>query len=458
MLDLVLRTTRDENGDEDPLYRGSRVTVPVDLYAKSDDRDPALTHVYQGTARLYDPGIYDIDARLDYRNGQWNAEPHLATLPFSETRMKTAIPSNELVLSQVSVKRDTGHPTYLKRHQNLPLCTRGDETGRWIPEENLPKTWQKWQYMFPAEDGRVWLPYHCRMRRISHPEFTLYMSARYSSIHWYGDSNSRRTLRPFLSSGKWCHRKSMFSRIDCLCNDAPKDVFPDEWYPNMPVPHWYRIHSDGVRSDEIYADLRNLTADPTDQRPIIEKDPIREDYLPDYVPPGYLLRNDYFDLYYLFTRGTLDMYGSFWERDITRHNISQYREANLVVVQIVTWDASFGNWTSFTKQVVRMADRLKMVYPTAKFIYRTGPFWCCRTTDDPQKKYDRLRFQAFDRLARKTFAQRLSAQAWDVTESHRCRSPEMKRYSENMPCRSAHSRAEVIHLDNQILMNMLVNG
>ncbi|KAI8318893.1 hypothetical protein GQ54DRAFT_341613 [Martensiomyces pterosporus] len=319
------KSSKDELGREDPLYRDSRVTVSINMMRPMvDDRNANEVHVYEGTVRLYDPGLYEVDARLEQRNGEWNAEPGQPTVDFSETKMRTMVPGNEYVRSQVQVLRDTKHPTYLKRHQNLPLCTQGDEAGRWVPEENLPKSWRPWQYAMPAEDGRVWLPYHCRLRRISHAEFVFHMSLRHSSVHWYGDSNSRRSIRPFMLGGKWCHENSTWTRLDCLCNDAPKDLFPDEWYTSMPVPHWYRIHTHGANGSEVFADLSKQPLRPTDKRPILPKDPIDDGYYgPDYMPPGYANRNDYFDLYYLFTRGTLDMYGSYWDRDITEHNITR---------------------------------------------------------------------------------------------------------------------------------------
>ncbi|KAJ1860689.1 hypothetical protein LPJ73_001277 [Coemansia sp. RSA 2703] len=452
MVDLVQQSSVLEDGTNDPLYKDARVTVSVNnFYPRGSDRDPTKVHVYDGTAQLYDPGVYKIDARLDSRNGQWNAEPGQPTLPYEET---------QVIAENISIKvlRDPKHPTYLKKHQNLPLCQHGDSAGRWIPEKNLPREWNPWNYVYPAEDGRVWLPYHCRLRRISHAEFTFHMSYMYPSVHWYGDSNSRRTLRPFISSGKWCHKSSDLSRLDCLCNDAPKDLFPDEWYGNMPVPHWYRIHTHGVNGSEIYMDLRQLKGtSPTDRRMIQEKDPSDERYTPDFVPPGYGLRNDYFDLYYLFTRGTKDMYGSYWGRDITSNKIREYPEASLVVFQMITWDVAFGRFDEFVEQTAKLVKRLKQVYPKASFVYRSGPYWCCRAAEGQDKKYSRLRFLAFDRHARQVFQKHLDARVWDVQGPAAQRAPENKRLDDNMPCRSAHSRAEVIHIDNQILMNALIN-
>ncbi|KAJ2580573.1 hypothetical protein EV177_010570, partial [Coemansia sp. RSA 1804] len=92
------------------------------------------------------------------------------------------------------------------------------------------------------------------------------------------------------------------------------------------------------------------------------------------------------------------------------------------------------------------------------FIYRSGPYWCCRNAEADDKKYSRLRFVAFDRYARSVFRRRLRARVWDVMSVQANRPPESKRLSENMPCLSAHSRGELIHLDNQILMNMVVNA
>ncbi|KAJ2857726.1 hypothetical protein J3B02_000792 [Coemansia erecta] len=454
MVDLVQESSKMDDGTDDPLYFGARITVAVDNFrALGNDRDVFKPHVFEGTARLYDPGTYVVDARVDARNGQWNAEPGQLTPAYLEETVECR--------SRISVRRDHRHPTYLARHQDLPLCAGGDNTGRWVPEDNLPWHWKKWSYLYPAEDGRVWLPYWCRLRRISHAEFVFHMSYAFPSIHWYGDSNSRRTLRPLVSAGKWCHRKSILERLDCLCNDAPKDLFPDEWYAGMPVPHWYRVHTHGINGSEIYLDLRTSDSggggSRTDPRPILEKDPTDERYLPDFVPPGYGNRNDFYDLFYLFTRGTQDMYGSYWARDITPATVARYPKATLVVFQMVTWDVAFGHFDDFVRQTALLVRRLKTVYPDARFVYRSGPFWCCRQAEGQDKKYSRLRFIAFDRHARGVFRRHLDAEIWDVMGPAGQRAPESKRLDENMPCRSAHSRAEVIHIDNQLLMNMLVN-
>ncbi|KAJ1833781.1 hypothetical protein LPJ63_002495 [Coemansia sp. RSA 2711] len=459
MVDLVMQSSKNDDGVNDPLYADARVTVSVNMRDVTRNSDYARSHVYEGAAQLFDPGLYALDARIEFRNGQWNADPGLHTPDYKETPMRNTLPGNPLVPSQVHVLYDPRHATYLGRHQNLPLCTDGAAPGRWIPERNLPPTWKTWQYMSPAEDGRVWLPYACRLRRISHAEFVFHMSRRWPSVHWYGDSNSRRTLRPFVMGGKWCYEASSTARLDCLCNDAPKDLFPSEWYPGMPVPHWYRVHTNGVHSTEIHADLRRLLQEPTDPRPILDKDPSDDgNFGPAHVPPGYRLRDDYFDLYYRFTRGTLDIYGSHWERDITSAAVAPYQPASLVVVQLITWDAAFGSFARFKIDVERLANRLRTVYPRAEFVYRSGPYWCCRNSDDQAKKYSRLRFQSFDAHARNVFQRKLRARVWDVMSPPGQRPPESKRLSENMPCRSAHSRAEHIHLDNQVFMNMLVNG
>ncbi|KAJ1760615.1 hypothetical protein LPJ69_003353, partial [Coemansia sp. RSA 1752] len=91
------------------------------------------------------------------------------------------------------------------------------------------------------------------------------------------------------------------------------------------------------------------------------------------------------------------------------------------------------------------------------FVYRTGPYWCCRNAEDQQKKYSRLRFASFDAHARAVFRRVLSARIWDVSGPSSQRPPEAKRNPENMPCLSVHSRSELVHLDNQIFINMLVN-
>ncbi|KAJ2668092.1 hypothetical protein IWW42_005467 [Coemansia sp. RSA 1085] len=369
-----MQESTDNEGRSNPLYRDARVTVSVDMRAIAKSLDHSTSRIYEGAAQLFDPGLYALDAQIEQRDGRWNAELQQYSPEYENAEMQTTLPNNQFVYGKVKVLLDPRHPTYLKHHQNLPLCKDGDTAGRWIPEQNLPTSWKPWQYMRPVEDGRVWLPYHCRLRRISHAEFVFHMSRNRPSIHWYGDSNSRRTLRPFIMGGKWCHEANTTARLDCLCNDAPRDLFPDEWYSDMPVPHWYRVHTAGVNGSEVFMDLRLQQRQPTDPRPILDKDPSDLSFGPDYIPPGYRLRNDYFDLSYQFTRGTLDMYGSYWKRDITHASVSRYPVANLVVFQMVTWDASFGTYKNFERQVPQLVNRLRAVYPHTEFIYRSGPY------------------------------------------------------------------------------------
>ncbi|KAJ2808822.1 hypothetical protein H4R20_000603 [Coemansia guatemalensis] len=455
MVDLVMEESSDE------LYHNARVTVSVSMWpiqVYSNKMEDNGLRIYEGTAQLFDPGIYKVDARIEYRDVQWNAEPGQLTMSYEELIIDTT-DDNINLRDKIIVRRNTRHPTYLAHHQRLPLCTSGDARGRWIPRQNLPQHWIEQQYVFPAEDTRVWLPYNCRLRRISHAEFAYHMSTAYPSVHWYGDSNSRRTLRPFIMGGQWCHEPSTHSRLDCLCNDAPRDLFPDDWYQNMPVPHLYRVHGLGVNSSEVYADLRKISSLPTDLQPVAL--PViwsSNNSGPAYVPPGFESRTDYFDLYYLFTRGTLDMYGSYWRRDITAERIRELPQASVVIFQMITWDVAFGSFAHFRREVHELVQRLAKVYSDTEIIYRSGPYWCCRGADDAERKYSRMRFLAFDAYARRIFQQHLRARVWDVSEPMAQKAPEEKRRADNMPCRSAHSRAEQIHIDNQILMNMLLNN
>ncbi|KAJ2513142.1 hypothetical protein H4217_006497 [Coemansia sp. RSA 1939] len=461
MADLVMV------GSDDVLYKDARVTVSVEMHRTTA---PSVysggRRYYEGAARLYDPGTYKLDARLEYRDSQWNADPGQPSVPYNEQMMRGPRDIGQTAAaagSIVRVRTDGSHWTHLGRHQSLRLCTAGDEPGRWIPTATLQRMWQPHQYVVAAEDSRTWVPYHCRLQRVTYAQFAHHMARTYPSVHWFGDSNSRRTLRPFVMGGKWCYEADTVQRLDCLCNDAPKDLYPSEWYAQMQLPHWYRIRATGVNGSEILAGNTNNVMQESLSSAVPAAyfhPPAGTEYGPEYIAPNISssASNDFFDLYYQFTRGTQDMYGSYWARDITEHAASAYPRAKLVVFQMITWDAAFGEYAAFTRQVNLLATRLRRVYPNAQFIYRSGPYWCCRNAEADGKKYSRLRFVAFDRYARAVFRRRLKARVWDVMSVQANRPPESKRLSENMPCLSAHSRGELIHLDNQILMNMVVNA
>ncbi|KAJ2041585.1 hypothetical protein H4S04_000214 [Coemansia sp. S16] len=244
-------------------------------------------------------------------------------------------------------------------------------------------------------------------------EFAFHMSYAYPSVHWYGDSLSLRTLKPFFKGGKWCHVNETLMSHDCLCgDDMSKDLFPKR----------YRVRGHGV-------DSTKDNGFPLDLRVINDKDPLdNPSYAPDYVPPGYSHRRDYFDLY---LRTTKDMY---WADDI------KYPAVGLVIFQM----SMQGTYSQFVSELPRLLKELRKVYPTSRFIYRSAT------------EYSASEFHAIDYYARHMFQTILGAQIWDVFTPAASQPRENRHHIPE--CAKAYSRSELIHIENQLLMNILVNN
>ncbi|KAJ2090833.1 hypothetical protein GGI16_006080 [Coemansia sp. S142-1] len=123
--------------------------------------------------------------------------------------------------------------------------------------------------------------------------------------------------------GKWCHTNETLMSHGCLCgDDMSKDLFPKR----------YRVRGHGVDSTKDNGSSLDL-------RVINDKDPLESpNYAPDYVPPGYSHRRDYFDLY---LRTTKDMY---WSKDI------KYPAVGLVIFQM----SMQGTYSQFVSELPKL--------------------------------------------------------------------------------------------------------
>ncbi|KAJ1679251.1 hypothetical protein EV182_002430, partial [Spiromyces aspiralis] len=427
------------------------ITVPVRLKAAPHylNNHRQFVHVYEGQVSLHDPGEYRVDARVEWRHAQWNCEPPLEFVKSPETVLlngSSIAKSGVGTPPVVTVERDDQRLLPLDRYFELPLCTTMDEPGRWVPTSALPRSPRGQTddnaggldgfYSLPpvAEDGRVFVPYRCRYRTVTYKEFVTTSHDQFPVIHWFGDSNSRRAMRMFQTGGAYCaNERDQRERIDCLCNDYPKDLYEDNVYNKGPTPHLYRVYADGI-----------------DSREVVE---------PDFVDDRHK-RDSFVHIYYRFTKGITNEAGAYWREAINADSLRKYPAPSIVIYQGTTWDVYLKRFDEFTREVDDLISALQTVYAKdTLFIYRTGQFWCCRPygLTDESKRFTRLRFQAYNEYMQYQFVRRLNATVWDVMHLGETRHPETKRSPTNLPCLSGHSRSELVMLENQLLMNTLCN-
>ena len=124
----------------------------------------------------------------------------------------------------------------------LPLCKNGNMKGRWVKTSmiqsviqpaNFHKDWTTPRDSlthFQDDEGKVWLPYDCKYLPISYSEFTTCLAKSNSHLHFYGDSNIRRSLKAISTGGAWCTSMTDPSSRECNCEDhmRPQVPFLDE--------------------------------------------------------------------------------------------------------------------------------------------------------------------------------------------------------------------------------------
>ena len=127
-----------------------------------------------------------------------------------------------------------GHKITIQDYQNLPFCNRGDHPGRWIKKYLIeaPKTPAIGLDVSPAdaltsfvdEEDRYWLPYTCRYRPISYTSFKTCLAKRHHMLHFWGDSNVRRSLKAITTGGAWCNTWYDPNTPECQCYDWHRPV------------------------------------------------------------------------------------------------------------------------------------------------------------------------------------------------------------------------------------------
>ncbi|KAJ2130468.1 hypothetical protein GGF48_001997 [Coemansia sp. RSA 921] len=110
----------------------------------------------------------------------------------------------------------------------------------------------------------------------------------------------------------------------------------------------------------------------------------------------------------------------------------------------------------------KLLDYVQVEYSNYTQLYiRTGQYYCCRTDQTPNapRAYSRLRNAYFDQYVIDAFRERFGhshvIRIWNVAQVSE-RLPLSVR-KETVKCPANHARAEVVEIENQILMNAMCN-
>ncbi|KAJ2550761.1 hypothetical protein EV175_003948, partial [Coemansia sp. RSA 1933] len=197
-------------------------SVPVELAAAEDARnyDRYSTHVYEADVLLRDVDVYHPEGYLEYRDARWNPEDPQEPQPYVPEKLYISD------LLQVSVvDRDGSSPYSLSRYMDLPQCNVSNPEGRWISVSDIP--FETSELPLPDNNNRIWMPYDCRLKRISYHNFAQCLVEKYPMMHVFGDSNTRRYMKKITTLGEWCSTAEEQDSRECICEDyiEPFDRF-----------------------------------------------------------------------------------------------------------------------------------------------------------------------------------------------------------------------------------------
>ncbi|PIA15566.1 hypothetical protein COEREDRAFT_81894 [Coemansia reversa NRRL 1564] len=399
------------------------ISIPVHLQMSPhvNNYQPGVAHVYEADVVLRDVDVYIPEGYIEFRNGQWNAEGN-ATLPL-------LIPEKIFIAEElkVNVADVDGTSKYsLQRYMELPLCRSMDMEGRWIQKEVLPFH----RVLVPAADnhGRVWLPYHCRLRRIAYAEFGKCLVQRHPMLHWFGDSNTRRALKKITSLGEWCARSEEKDQRFCMCEDylQPFNRFNEH-------------------SREVFIDM----------------DPVAGGIMPSgwfypTIAPANKSRIIAFKM-----EGVTHINIPPWQERFNLGITQKYGTPNTVIISLVNWDMAMSTMAAFAIELDKLIEHISKSYPNStELIIRTGQYFSGPTDQSPTKrKFSRMRGILMNKYVENAFKLKFghsrAIRVWDVAAIAE-RRPIIARKEASM-CISNHARAEMVEIENQILFNGLCN-
>ncbi|KAI8368216.1 uncharacterized protein BYT42DRAFT_504122 [Radiomyces spectabilis] len=434
-------------------------------------------HIYEGEIEIHDSGTYSLEGLLEYTGGQWNFEKG-PVLPYKPTAMQVLPTGTDTFHVKQSLEEHTTDvetaTNILNEHLNLPLCKGADHAGRWLSWPGDP------QHAIQRVAGlnrhnKFWAPYNCRYRHITYPQFNRCLARKYSlGIEAYGDSNMRRSIKKFLSRGRWCRDWSKRWQMDIPLRSFPAN-YTTPMYASSPAD--WKWTMDDMQPVACYCEdyqersWNRAWFDPMTRRNnvLLENTPEESDALGwdtewdsgSYdvtTRDGAILRSYKWD-------GLTALNNPSWESAFTDGNATSTGRPDIAIFSLGNWDATYMRFEDFVHELDKLNTHIhaRFIGPGKEdgrqttIIYRTAQYYCCRVDNTVRRRRlnsDRVR--AFDSFARMVFKNLLNAVIWDTFTMGESQTLDVKK--ESIQCASNHAAADHVEIENQVLMNSLCNS
>lgn len=418
----------------DAVGKHAGVSVPVRLepIKHVNMLDRLATHIYEGELQLFDQDIFKLVGAVEYREARWNYELSVGnSIPYEPEEID--IPKG----FDIDVRVPYSSIYHLSNYLSLSLCKRADEPGRWVLTSELPFSHQR--HGLKVVGDRVWLPYQCRLKAYSYSRLFQCLDANRPfspdrmdtyTIHWFGDTNSRRALKKITSLGKWCTGRGVSSRPQCQCDDSG-EVFPRFTGQNSVRDTLFYLNDE----DGGWSMLENGLAK---QRAM--SSPLTR-------------------IYYHRWEGLSKYNWINWQSVFTSRNVTLYPQADMVVISLGTMDASFTPFLEYTRSLDQLIAHLKTFYYDRHIILRTPQYSCCHAPGGtPLRRMQRDRNRLFGEYTRRLFKHHFGSlvHMWDVSQLvERLPHEARKRVTK---CNLSSVPADIVDAENQLLINSLCNA
>ncbi|KAJ1665996.1 hypothetical protein IW140_000578 [Coemansia sp. RSA 1813] len=422
---------------------GISVSVAVAPVAHAHMAERRAVHVYEGDVRLFDADSFEIGGVVEFRDAQWNYEPPTA-VPTQYEPEEIQVAAGTLI--HVSVPLSSRyHP---RSYHALPACTRADEPGRWMAASAAKA---RGVFGLPEYGGRVWLPYMCRLHGYTYNEFLRCLDggrplsnssssnnnnnnggggANAYTIHWFGDTSTRRALKKITSLGEWCASKNAQQQQRCACDD----------------------------SGEVFA---RFTGQNSVRDALIELNDedggwsVRENGKPRRRALFAPLARIYYHRWEGLTvyNGAAD-----WRRALAPDALRGYPQADLVIVALGTLDAALTPFLEYTQQLDDLVALLKASYAGRHIIVRAPQHACCRLpAGKPLRRVQKDRNRLYGEYAARLFALHFGSLVhfWDVARIAEALPASVRR--ESAMCAVSNVPAALVEVENHVLVNSLCN-
>ncbi|KAL1924458.1 uncharacterized protein VTP21DRAFT_4112 [Calcarisporiella thermophila] len=378
------------------IARGADIVYPLETEPVGN------AWIYAASALFLHEDVYGFDIQIEERNYEWNAEPGLTPQPIYQPQPITLSPRVRVKLPQTEEK-------VLELPQRKPCNALSDMRGRWVKQERLYRDnaedpWATlssqpgWNHVVD-EFGYVFVPDRCRLHFYSQENAYQCLSNR--TLHVYGDSNMRRSLRALRYGNAWCP----VGHDICDCDDTLEDnviPHPNPWIVQPTVP----LEIPETGASVYYHFIGGL---------------VRQN-----LPWGYFLL------------------------DSATSSARTLPRADLVVVSTGNWDSAFTEYSVYEQALNRFVHAVGKEYAGTPVILRPPQSFCCFTT--PGRHWTRLRMERFRRLIREKMREANITAVWDTGVLGM--RPEVVQASvcENF---GNHAHASFVRMENQLLLNMI---